>query len=68
MIHILADYETPSNAGAEGLLQIFSVTFINEHGNEINLTDKIDQGHFYRNVKQVLKDLNLPSDTDYEFV
>ncbi|EJQ88382.1 hypothetical protein IGW_05061 [Bacillus cereus ISP3191] len=68
MIQIHADYETPSNAGADGLFQIFSVILIDENGKETDLTDQIDQGDFYRNAKQVLKDLNLPLDTDYEFV
>lgn len=67
MIEIYADYETPSNAGADGLFQIISVTYIDEFGNEKDLTSKVDQGKFYRGGKAVLKDLNLdPDKVDFE--
>ena len=65
-IEIYKDYQTPEHAGAGGLFQIFSVTAFDEDENEIDLTDKIDQGTFYHEDLEVLKDLDLPLDMPVE--
>lgn len=69
MIRIFPDYETAERSGAEGMFQIYSVVKIDEYDNETNLTEKINQGKFYRTGKEVLEDLGLnPKTTDFELV
>ncbi|HHD2743828.1 MAG: hypothetical protein E6038_03490 [Clostridium perfringens] len=59
-LEVQCDYETPSHAGAEGTFQVIEVLGFDEDDNEIDLTNKIDQGVFYYSLEEVAKDLGLP--------
>ena len=65
-IRIVKDYSRPEHAGASGLFQVESVIAIDENENEIDLTDKVDQGKMYHDNNELLADLGLPADTTVE--
>jgi len=58
-IEIQADYDTPANAGFLGTFQIISIFGVDEDGNKTDLTERINQGQFYRDADEVLKELKL---------
>lgn len=63
MIYIYPDYEVAERAGAAGMFQIISI-----REDDLDITDKVDQGKFYHTGDEVLKDIGLnPKKTDWEF-
>ena len=69
-VRISKDYFTSERAGAGGTYQINSITAIdeNENENEVDLTEKVDQGKHYHSDSEVLADLGLPTSIAVEEV
>ena len=67
-VKISKDYLTSERAGAGGTYQINSITAIDENENEVDLTEKADQGKHYHSDSEVLADLGLPTSIAVEEV
>lgn len=62
-VQIQQDYENCERAGAGGMFQVISVTFVYENGTENYCTDLIDQGEMFYSTDKVLEKLGLSSDS-----
>ncbi|OMD18524.1 hypothetical protein BJP50_14450 [Paenibacillus odorifer] len=65
-IIIKPDYRTPEQTGTSGF-QILSVHGYDDNENCFDLTNKVDQRNIYQSVTEILRDLQLDPDTEYEF-
>lgn len=61
-VQIQQDFETCEHAGAGGMFQVISITFVYEDGTEDYRTDLIDQGDMFYNTDEVLRRLDISSD------
>ena len=60
-VQIQQDFETCERAGAGGMFQVISITFVYEDGTEDYHTDLIDQGDMFYNAGEVHERLGLSS-------
>ena len=62
-VQIQQDFDACERAGAGGMFQVISITFVYEDGTEDYHTDLIDQGDMFYNTDEVLEKLALSSHT-----
>lgn len=66
-VEVTSDYQTAERAGASPLFQVADINGYSEKDEQINLLDFIDQGDFYKDQYQVLKDLK-ENCSEYSFI